>query len=299
MNDHGHPITFGVSLDPSAENLAATRRVAQSAVDGGFDLLAVQDHPYQPGHLDSWTMISHLAAETDRVSFLTDVADLQLRPPTMLAKAAASLSVMTRGRVILGVGGGASTDAIAAMGGARRSGPEMVAYTEESLSIMRRALAGGPVRHISDQHAVEGYVAGPVAPTPVPLWVGAQKRRMLTLVGRHADGWISPLNIYVPPTDVPSRQAIIDEASRAAGRDPARVRRIYNVIGAVGPYRGATGLVGDVNLWVNTLTEWAVELGFDTFVFWPISAAAAQVELFANEVAPAVRERVRVVRGRR
>ncbi|MDG4796107.1 LLM class flavin-dependent oxidoreductase [Micromonospora sp. WMMD1082] len=299
MNDHGHPITFGVSLDPSAENLAATRHVARTAVDGGYHLLAVQDHPYQPGYLDTWTMISHLAAETDRISFLTDVADLQLRPPTMLAKAAASLSVMTRGRVVLGVGGGASTDAIAAMGGTRRTGPQMVAYTEESLMVMRRALAGEPVRHVSDQHAIEGYAAGPLSPAPVPLWVGAQKRRMLGVVGRHADGWISPLNIYVPPVEVPSRQAIIDEAARAAGRDPARVRRIYNVIGAVGPYRGGTGLVGDVNLWVNTLTEWAVELGFDTFVFWPVSSAAAQVELFANEVVPAVRERVRAVRGRR
>ncbi|GAA4579832.1 LLM class flavin-dependent oxidoreductase [Micromonospora coerulea] len=299
MTDHGHPITFGVSLDPSADRLAETRRLASTAVDGGFDLLAVQDHPYQPGHLDTWTMISHLAAETDRISFLTDVADLQLRPPAMLAKAAASLGVLTGGRVVLGVGGGASADAIAAMGGARRGGAQTVAYTEEALTIMRGALAGGPVRHLSDLHAIEGYAAGPVPPAPVPLWLGGQQPRMLAVAGRQADGWISPLNIYVPPAEVPARQKIIDEAAQAAGRDPARIRRIYNVIGAIGGYRGGTGLVGEPEHWVDTLTEWAVDLGFDTFVFWPVRSARAQVELFATEVAPAVRDRVREIRGQR
>lgn len=79
MTDHGHPITFGVSLDPSADRLAETTRLARTAADGGFDLLAVQDHPYQPAHLDTWTMISHLAAETERIAFLTDVAGLPVR----------------------------------------------------------------------------------------------------------------------------------------------------------------------------------------------------------------------------
>ncbi|MEW2382892.1 LLM class flavin-dependent oxidoreductase [Micromonospora sp. NPDC047707] len=295
MTDYGHPLTFGVSLDPSVDRLGETRQLARTATEGGFDLLAVQDHPYQPGHLDTWTMITHLAARTDRISFLTDVADLQLRPPTMLAKSAASLSVLTGGRIVLGVGGGASADAIAAMGGLRRTGGQTIAYTEEALTVMRRALAGEPVRHLSDQHAIEGYAAGPVA--PVPLWLGGQRPRMLAVAGRRADGWISPLNIYVPPAEVPSRQKIIDEAARDAGREPAQVRRIYNVIGAIGPHRGGTGLVGDVALWVDTLTGWAHDLGFDTFVFWPLASAPAQAELFANEVAPAVRDRVRQLRG--
>ncbi|MFG2058904.1 LLM class flavin-dependent oxidoreductase [Micromonospora sp. NPDC048930] len=299
MTDYGHPLSFGVSLDPSADSLPATRQLARTAVAGGFELLAVQDHPYQPGHLDTWTLISHLAAETDRISFLTDVADLQLRPPAMLAKAAASLGVLTGGRVVLGVGGGASADAIAAMGGQRRTGGQTIAYTEEALTIMRRALSGGPVRHLGHQHTIEGYAAGPVPPAPVPLWLGGQRPRMLAVAGRLADGWISPLNIYVPPAEVPARQQAIDDAARAAGRQPEQVRRIYNVIGAVGPYRGGTGLVGDVRRWIDTLTGWAVELGFDTFVFWPVADAPAQVELFAHEVAPAVRDRVREIRGQR
>ncbi|MFR9780907.1 LLM class flavin-dependent oxidoreductase [Micromonospora sp. MS34] len=298
MTDYGHPLSFGVSLDPSADMLAATRRLARAADEAGFDLLAVQDHPYQPGHLDTWTLISHLAAETDRISFLTDVADLQLRPPAMLAKAAASLGVLAGGRVVLGVGGGASADAVAAMG-ARRTGAQTVAYTEEALTIMRRALTGEPVRHLSAAHHIEGYPAGPVPPAPVPLWLGGQRPRMLGVAGRHGDGWISPLNIYVPPAEVPARQKIIDDAARSAGRQPAQIRRIYNVIGAIGPHRAGPGLVGDVRQWVDTLTGWAVDLGFDTFVLWPVAAAPAQVRLFAREVVPAVRDRVRQLREQR
>ncbi|WP_440070818.1 LLM class flavin-dependent oxidoreductase [Streptosporangium sp. OZ121] len=299
MTDYGHALTFGLSLDPEADRLDETRRLAKAADEKGLDYLAVQDHAYQPGHLDTWTLITHMATQTKRISFLTDVADLQLRPPAMLAKAAASLAVLAGGRTVLGVGGGAFADAIAGMGGRRRAGGEMVAYTEESLHVMRAALGGGGVRLLSDQHAIEGYEAGPVPPLPIPLWLGSQGPKMLGVTGRAGDGWISPLNIYVTPAQVPAKQKIVDEAALIAGRDPADIRRIYNVIGTIGGLRGGPGLVGDVRLWTDTLTEWAVELGFDTFVFWPVAETRGQLEVFAAEVVPAVRERVGQIRGQR
>src|SRR5712664_546644 len=117
MTDYGHPITFGLSLIPSVDSLDETRRLAQAADEWGLDYIAIQDHAYNPEFLDVWTLISFLAAETDRIALFPDVADLQLRPPTILAKAAASLSVLTSGRIVLGVGGGASEGGIAAMGG--------------------------------------------------------------------------------------------------------------------------------------------------------------------------------------
>lgn len=119
-----------------------------------LDYLAVQDHPYQPGQLDAWTLISHLSALTERISFLTDVADMQLRPPVMLAKAAMSLSALTNGRIQLGLGGGGIPDAVASMGGPARRGQDMVAFAEESLGLMRTALAGGVVRLHSRYHSI-------------------------------------------------------------------------------------------------------------------------------------------------
>ena len=298
MTDYGQPITFGLSLYPSVEVLEETRQLAQAADAAGLDYLAIQDHAYNVEFLDVWTLISYLAAETERISFFPDVADLQLRPPAMLAKAAASLSVLTGGRIVLGVGGGASAGGIAAMGGTWRSRPEMIAFTDEAMQIMRRALAGGPVEFRGDQHTV-GYEAGPVPPEPVPLWLGSQGPRMLALTGRQSDGWVSPLSTYTPPSAVPAMHKRIDEAARAAGRDPADVRRIYNVVGSIGPSRGGSGLTGDVDTWVATLTDWAVDLGLDTFIFWPTTAPQAQLEVFVGEVVPAVRQAVSARRSQK
>ncbi|WP_281399339.1 LLM class flavin-dependent oxidoreductase [Streptomyces himalayensis] len=175
-----------------------------------------------------------------------------MRPPTMLARTATSLSVITEVRIQLGLGGGAFTEAIASMGGLPRHGDQMVAFTEESLGIMRRALTGDTVRLQSPHHSVTGYRAGPVPPKPIELWLGAQKRKTLTVPGRSADGCFSPLNIYVPPQEVPFRQEIIDAAAAAAGRTPESIRRTYNVIGVIGSAQGGQGLVGDVRRWVDT-----------------------------------------------
>jgi len=298
MTDYGHPITFGLSLHPSVDRLAETIWLAQAADTAGLEYLAIQDHAYNPEFLDAWTLGTYLAAETERISFFPDVADLQLRPPTILAKAAASLSVLTGGRIVLGVGGGASADGIAAMGGTRREAREMVAFTEEALQVMRRALVGGVVDLRSSQHQIEGYEAGPAPTAPIPLWLGSNGPRMLAVTGRSSDGWVSPLNTYVPPEDVPLRQQRIDEAAASAGREPADVRRIYNVVGAIGAARGGPGLTGGVSSWIDALSDWSIDLGFDTFIFWPMTSPLAQLELFASEVIPGVRQRVRERRGR-
>jgi alkanesulfonate monooxygenase SsuD/methylene tetrahydromethanopterin reductase-like flavin-dependent oxidoreductase (luciferase family) len=297
MTDYGHSISFGVSLYPSIGELATTMRLASLADAAGLDYIAIQDHAYNAEFLDTWTLISYLAAGTERVTFVPDVLDLQLRPPTITAKAAASLSLLSGGRIVLGVGGGASADGIAAMGGSRRTDREMVQFTEEALQIMRHALQGGGVELRSDQHAVEGYDAGPIPTVPIPLWLGANGTRMLEVTGRSSDGWVSPLSVYVRPAAVPARQQVIDEAAASAGRAPSDVRRIYNVVGAIGQRDGGSGLNGDAASWADTLTEWVVNLGFDTFIFWPTTAPLAQLETFAREVVPAVRAGVADRRG--
>jgi len=292
MTDYGQELRFGVSIDPTATNFPQALQLAQQADAAGLDLLAVQDHPYQPTHLDSMTLMGQLVARTEQIAVMGDVLDLQLRPPTLTAKAAASLAVVNSGRVHLGVGGGASAQGVAAMGGRPRSGGETIQFTEEAIGIMRRALDGGVVQKDTAEHQIAGYQAGPVPPAHVGIWLGGQRPRMLRVAGRTADGWISPLNIYVAPHEVPEKQQIIDDAARKAGRDPREVRRIYNVIGAIGPFRGGQGLVGPVQEWVETLTSWAVDLGFDTFVFWPITDEEDQLRVFTDEVVPAVRDRV-------
>ena len=103
--------------------ISAARRAAD---EGGIDLVGIQDHPYQWRYVDTWTLIAWLAARTERIRFFPDVANLPLRPPAVLAKAAASLDVLSGGRVELGLGAGAFWEAIGADGRApcaRRASP--------------------------------------------------------------------------------------------------------------------------------------------------------------------------------
>ncbi|MFR9794050.1 LLM class flavin-dependent oxidoreductase [Streptomyces sp. MB22_4] len=109
-------IRFGVFLSPHRDNALVIDN-AQAAEGSGFDFAAVQDHPYVPDFLDPYVLISHLAARTSTLRFLTDVANLPLRPAPLLAKTAASLDVLSGGRFDLGLGGGRSWPQIAGLGG--------------------------------------------------------------------------------------------------------------------------------------------------------------------------------------
>ena len=93
--------------------MVALAGVAEAA---GLELLSFQDHPYQPAFLDTWTLLSFLAARTERVRLAPNVLNLPLRPPAMVARSAASLDLLSGGRVELGLGAGAFWEAIEAMG---------------------------------------------------------------------------------------------------------------------------------------------------------------------------------------
>jgi hypothetical protein len=174
----------------------------------------------------------------------------------------------------------------------------MIEFTDEALGVMRQALAGDVVELRSTQHRIEGYAAGPIPPTPVPLWLGSSGPRMLALAGRSSDGWVSPLNTYAPPASIPAKQRLIDEAARSAGRDPADVRRIYNVVGAIDARTAPSAFSGDVDAWVDALAGWSLDLGFDTFIFWPTTSPLDQLTRFAGEVVPQTRKRIQEGRTR-
>src|SRR5437868_13942318 len=102
--DYGQPVRFGVFVIPEA-----TDRPMQQALvadELGFDVIGVQDHPYQRRFFDTWTLLTAIAKRTERLTVFPDVANLPLRPPAMLAKAAASLDLLSGGRGELGLGAG-------------------------------------------------------------------------------------------------------------------------------------------------------------------------------------------------
>lgn len=121
MADYGHELRFGIFVPPEAARGQALLRLIRRADDSGLEVLAVQDHPYQPAFLDTWTLLSYTAAITRKLTLMPAVANLPLRPPAVLARSAASLDLLSGGRLELGLGAGAFWDAIEAMGGARRT----------------------------------------------------------------------------------------------------------------------------------------------------------------------------------
>src|SRR3954454_20002543 len=121
MTDYGHDLLFGTFITPVANPAQHAVELAMVADRAGLDLVTFQDHPYQPTFHDTWTLLSYVAAQTERVTLSGNVTNLPLRPPAVLARAPASLDLLSGGRFELGLGAGGFWDAIAAMGGRRLS----------------------------------------------------------------------------------------------------------------------------------------------------------------------------------
>ena len=121
MPDYGRELAFGTFVTPQSAQPAEAVALARLTERAGLDLVTFQDHPYQPAFLDTWTLLSWVAAQTERVRVSPNVLNLPLRPPAVVARAAASLDLLSGGRFELGLGAGTFWDAIEAMGGPRRS----------------------------------------------------------------------------------------------------------------------------------------------------------------------------------
>jgi hemerythrin-like domain-containing protein len=117
---------------------------------------------------------------------------------------------------------------------------------------------------------------------------------MLRLTGRTADGWI-PTLAYAAPAELGPMTRIIDQAAHNAGRDPAAIRRIYNISGRFSSVERGF-LDGPSEVWVAQLTDLVLEYGFSAFVLGPAEDAVGDLERFAEEVAPGVREAVAAIR---
>ena len=117
--DYGHALEFGAFITPSAADAQVPVLLSRAAEAAGLDLVTFQDHPYQPAFLDTWTLMSFIAARTERVRIAPNVLNIPLRPPSVVARSAASLDLLSGGRFDLALGAGGFWDAIEAMGGTR------------------------------------------------------------------------------------------------------------------------------------------------------------------------------------
>lgn len=298
-HDYGHPLRFGTSITPRNDDPQRPVALAQLSEQVGLDLVTAQDHPYQPRFLDTWTLLSWIAGSTERIHLAPNVLNVPMRMPSVLARSAASLDLLSHGRVELGLGAGGFWDAMASMGVDRLTPGEAVDALEDAIDILRgmwdlsRSI---PLTTHGTHHRVDGAERGPAPAHRIPLAIGAKGKRMLQLIGREGDGWILPGGQSgLEMLDDGNRR--IDDAATSAGRDPREIRRILNLHGRFVAASSGALFDGPWEEWVDQLVPLAVDGGLSTFILAGDDPDA--IETFATRVAPAVRERVAAVRAER
>jgi len=289
--NYGHPLEFGTFITPGNNPPEVPVQLAVRSEELGYDLVTFQDHPYQPGFLDTWTLLSWVAARTERIRVSGNVLNLPLRPPAVLARAAASLDLLSQGRFELGLGAGAFWDAVEAMGGRKLTPGQGVDALSEAIDVIRA------LWNVSDRsmlqfdgtyYQLHGAKRGPAPAHNIPIILGALKPRMLRLTGEKADGWLPSL-AYMKPGEYAKATARIDEAARDIGRDPAEIRRLVNIGGRFSPASGGF-LNGPSDQWVDDLLPYVLEHGVGTFIL--ASDDPGTMERFAAEVIPGLRAAV-------
>jgi alkanesulfonate monooxygenase SsuD/methylene tetrahydromethanopterin reductase-like flavin-dependent oxidoreductase (luciferase family) len=302
LDDAPIPPQFGLNIDPLTRDLDMIFRLSSFADEAGLDFISIQDHPYIPNFLETWTLLTAIGARTTKVRLLPNVLCLPLRPPSVLAKSAATLDLITGGRVELGLGAGAFWDGIAGYGGRRRSPGEAVEALEEAIEvcmgIWSQEGADDTVSVDGEHYHLDNAKPGPTPAHDIGIWLGALGPRMLRLTGRAADGWIVSTG-HVPPQRLPEMQATIDDSARDAGRSPGAIRRAYNV----GAYITTDGepvpsvrpgtIVGPAESLAGEIASYYSTHRMDTFLF---RAGGGDVEeqarRFARNVVPDVLSRI-------
>ena len=275
--DYGQPVRFGVFVTPVATE--DPMRQAIAADELGFDIIGIQDHPYQRRFFDTWTLLTAIATRTAHITVFPDVANVPLRPPAMLAKAAATLDILSDGRLELGLGAGGFWDGIKAYDEPVRTPGESVSAVEEAIQVMRLLWSGQHgIRFEGKFYRLAGAHSGPVPKHPIGIWLGAYRPRMLSIIGRLADGWV-PSYGYLKEPELLEGNKRIDEAATAVGRDPRSIRRVLNA----------------GQLEAEILVSLVVDNGMDTFL---VTDDPDEMRIFMSEVAPRVREQVESRRSR-
>lgn len=284
MTDYGHDLQFGSFITPGQQAPQAVVDLAITAERAGLDLVTFQDHPYQPSFLDTWTLLSYVAARTERITLAPNVLNVPLRPPAVVARSAASLDLLSGGRFELGLGSGAFWDAIEAMGAPRLTPGQAVDALSEAIDVIRGMWdTENPefFRVTGEHYRIEGAKRGPAPAHPIEIWLGAYKPRMLRLVGTKADGWLPSASYLDSLALLAEGNARIDDAAAEAGREPTQIRRLLNI---------GRNLASP-----DELADLALTYGVSTFILG--TDDARELQRFGQEIAPATREIVSAERA--
>jgi alkanesulfonate monooxygenase SsuD/methylene tetrahydromethanopterin reductase-like flavin-dependent oxidoreductase (luciferase family) len=295
----GQEVVFGFGAHSGIDEVPELLRMARQADGDGLDVFSLSDHPYIGGRLDAYSSVGFVLGATERLAGFVNVTNLPLRPAPMLARTVTSLSALSAGRIVLGMGAGGRWDRISDMGVPRLSPGDAVDAFEEAIVLIKMLTGGGPPVTYRGRH----YQVNQVDPAPVAapaVWTGSVGSKSLAATGRVADGWIPGHAADWLSARYQASRPVIDEAAAAAGRDPRAVRSIFNMPGqitarplAVTRDHDGRWLGGSPGQWAEELAVAVIEHGAAGFMLFSPQGGTpdiASLARWAREVVPAVRE---------
>ncbi len=296
-----HKVLFGLGLENGVHQVIEMLGHARFADETGLDIVSVTDHPCFADRVDAYAALGFVLGATSNITGAVIMTNLLSRPAPILARTVTGLSTISGARVVLGMGAGGLEEEIVALGVPRLSPAARVRALEEAIMVVRALSGGGdPVTFDGEFYHVTGLTPA-AAPTP-PIWVGSLGPKALAVTGRHADGWIPGHLADWRSMQVAESRPIVDEAAASVGRNPTDVDTIYNVSGRLTPAplpetRDDDGrwIGGGVTQWVEELTFAVLEHGAAAFIYLVPpgdSISDTTLDLWAHEVAPAVREAI-------
>ena len=284
---------IGISLynNQGIEDVHALVDLAVRAEALGFDSVWVHDHVFNVGHVldrigrrpyyEPLTLLSYVAARTERVRLGTSVLVLPYHNPIRLAKAAATLDVLSRGRLILGVGVGAIEREMEALGVPFK---ERGSFSDEAIQVMRALWTEDEPRFDGRYSRFAGM---PFSPKPaqryIPVVIGGVSPAAIRRAARLGDGW-QPLGLA--PDAVKEGMAALRAEARARGRDASAIPvALAMTLGAGRPGRATLGTRPDE---IARSAKAYADLGVDALLVSSITTDPVQARAALETVAAAL-----------
>lgn len=227
-------IPVGVITPGEFQTAAAVAEMARAMEAAGIDACYLTDHPapsaewlHANGHdaLDPFTTLGFIAASTTNLMLHTNILVMAYRNPFLTAKAAATLQVLSGGRLILGAGAGYQKVEFEALGvDFHKRG----ALFDEALEVIRLAWAGGAVVHQGRNFNATGNEPRPVPPVQPPIWIGGGSGKAVERAALRGDGW-SPF--FAAPTMTAANQESGIHTVEQLGENIARVHEMRTAHG--------------------------------------------------------------------
>ena len=308
------PSKFVVRLHQGGFGYAYLREIFRAADGLGYDGASLYDLLGIPT-LECWTTLSALAAETERIRLIPMVLANLYRHPATLAKMAATLDVISEGRLVLGIGAGGGEGDHKAYGLPYPSTRERVAMVGEAVQVIRLLWSGERVSFEGNHYQLDNALCDPAPvqqPAPPILIGGHGERHLLRVAAAHAD--ITNMSADMGIAEHEAKRRVLDAHCAAVGREPSEVALSHNAHvfigrdeaaveelltghaarhgGSVERFKATLGnaIVGTPAQCVEQLRRYA-DYGIGWFfLLFPEPVSVGYLELFASEVMPHFRD---------